>query len=320
MNLIAEYSALVEKAVSGLPLPGGALAGLYAPIAYGLESGGKRLRPVLALMAATVYDPDPQKAMPAALCVEMFHNFTLLHDDVMDDSPTRRGKPTVHKKWDVNTAILSGDTLYGLCYNQLLQLPSDRLLPALRMFNDTAVGVFEGQQYDMDFERREDVTVPEYLEMIRLKTSVLLGGAAALGAIAGGAAEADVKAWYTYGEALGLAFQIQDDLLDVYGDPATFGKPIGGDILNAKKTYLLLNGLNRPDAGKLRQAMAMPASQARIDAVRAIYDEMGIPAICHKAIDEYTGQAVEALNSINMPEGHRTTLAQLALNLAKRDK
>lgn len=320
MNIIADYSALIEKAIAALPLPSGQLAGLYAPIAYGLGSGGKRLRPVLTLMAATAYGLDPRQAMPAALCVEMFHNFTLLHDDVMDGSPTRRGKPTVHKQWNVNTAILSGDTLYGLCYDQLLALPAGRLAPALRMFNDTAIGVFEGQQYDMDFENREDVTVTQYLEMIRLKTSVLLGGAAALGAITAGACEADIRAWHTYGEALGLAFQIQDDYLDVYGDPATFGKPIGGDILNAKKTYLLLNALATPKADKLRTAMSLPATQQRIDTVRAIYDELQIPDTCHAAIGEYTSQALTALSKIDMPAGHREALSKLARELANRNK
>lgn len=320
MNPISEYSALIEDAIKALPLPQGALSGLYQPIAYGLESGGKRLRPLLTLMAATAYNPDPKKALPAALSVEMFHNFTLLHDDVMDNSPTRRGKPSVHKKWDVNTAILSGDTLYGLCYAQLLQLPAERLAPALRMFNDTAIGVFEGQQYDMDFERRDDVSVAEYLEMIRLKTSVLLGGAAAMGAITAGASEREIQAWHTYGVALGMAFQIQDDYLDVYGDTSTFGKPIGGDILNAKKTFLLLNAMSGTHAQRVRDALALPPAQERIQAMRAIYDELQIPALCHKAISDYTSQAIGALAQIEMPDTHRTALNELALNLAKRNK
>lgn len=320
MTLISEYTSLIDNAIKELPLPGGALSGLYEPIAYGLDAGGKRLRPVLALLAASAYGLDTAKAMPAALCVEMFHNFTLLHDDVMDNSPTRRGKPSVHAKWDINTAILSGDTLYGLCYNQLLRLPGEKLPQALRMFNDTAIGVFEGQQYDMDFESRDDVTLPEYLEMIRLKTSVLLGGAAALGAIAAGAPDDDIRAWYIYGEALGMAFQIQDDLLDVYGDPKTFGKPVGGDILNAKKTFLTLNALTMPEAEKLREAFRLPPTTERVDAVRKIYDTMGIPQICHDAIEQYTRTAIDALNTINMPELQRHTLTQLALNLAQRTK
>ncbi|MCM1320453.1 MAG: polyprenyl synthetase family protein [Muribaculaceae bacterium] len=320
MNLLSEYATLIEDAIAELPMPSGALKGLYEPIAYGLEAGGKRLRPVLALLAATAYGLKPQQAMPAALSVEMFHNFTLLHDDVMDNSPTRRGKPSVHAKWDVNTAILSGDTLYGMCYNQLLLLPDERLPKALRMFNDTAIGVFEGQQYDMDFEQREDVTLSEYLEMIRLKTSVLLGGAAALGAIAAGADDNEIGAWYTYGEALGIAFQIQDDWLDVYGDPKTFGKPIGGDILNAKKTFLTLTALDMPGADKLRAAFSLPPTQERIDTVRKIYDEMDIPQVCHAAIEDYTHKAIEALSTLKLPEEHRETLTNLALDLARRAK
>lgn len=320
MNLIFEYSALVENAIKKLHLPGGALRGLYEPISYGLEAGGKRLRPVLALLAANSYGMKPEEAMPAALSVEMFHNFTLLHDDVMDNSPTRRGKPTVHKKWDANTAILSGDTLYGLCYNQLLLLPAERLHKALRMFNDTAIGVFEGQQYDMDFESRSDVTLSEYMEMIRLKTSVLLGGACAIGAIAANANDADIKSWFTYGEALGIAFQIQDDLLDVYGDPKTFGKPIGGDILNAKKTFLTLKAMSTDMADDIRKAFTLPPTQERIEAVRKMYDTIGIQQICEKTIEEYTQKAIDALEELSLPQNHRDTLVGLAHNLTHRKK
>lgn len=320
MSLISHYSSLVEEAIKNIEWLGGALAGLYEPIAYGLDAGGKRLRPVLALIAGTAYGAEVSRIMPAALAVEMFHNFTLLHDDVMDDSPTRRSKPSVHKKWNTNTAILSGDTLYGLCYERLLHLPTETIRSALSTFNTTAIGVFEGQQYDMDFENRDDVTIEEYLEMIRLKTSVLLGGAAALGSIAAGAPDKEVKAWYTYGEALGLAFQIQDDLLDVYGDPATFGKPIGGDILNAKKTYLMLTALNTGFNGELRDAMSMPPTQKRIDAVRSIYDKAGIPGICRKAIEEYTNSAIRAIDSIPMPSEYKETLVGLARSLASRNK
>lgn len=320
MSLISHYSSLIEEAIKNINWPGGALAGLYKPIAYGLEAGGKRLRPVLTLIAGTSYGTKADRIMPAALAVEMFHNFTLLHDDVMDDSPTRRGKPSVHKKWNTNTAILSGDTLYGLCYDQLLRLPEQTIPKALRTFNETAIGVFEGQQYDMDFENRNDVSIQEYLEMIRLKTSVLLGGAAALGAIVADAPEREIKAWYTYGEALGLAFQIQDDLLDVYGDSATFGKPIGGDILNAKKTYLLLTALNSEYRDEVCKAMKLPPSQERIDFVRAIYDKVGIPELCHKAIENYTDMAVEAINTIPMASDYKDTLTDLAYSLASRQK
>lgn len=297
-----------------------ALAGLYDPIVYGLDTGGKRLRPMLALMAASACGATHATAMPAALAVEMFHNFTLLHDDVMDSSPTRRGKPSVWRKWNVNTAILSGDTLFALCYKQIMRLPASALAPALRMFTDSAVQVMEGQQLDMDFESRDDVSLSEYLEMIRLKTSVLLGCATALGAITAGADESTVKAFYTYGEALGLAFQIQDDFLDVYGDPSTFGKPIGGDILNAKKTFLLLSARENGQAQALRQAMQLPADGTRIATVRNVYDKGGIPLLCQEAITKYTDHALEALKAIDMPDNAREELAGLALGLADRKK
>ena len=318
---IKTYTQEIEKAIKALPLPTeGPLKGLYAPIAYGLDAGGKRLRPVLTLVAAEALGAPAKEAMPAALAVEMFHNFTLLHDDVMDNSPTRRGKPSVMAAWDVNTAILSGDTLYGLCYNQLLRLRPEVLARALARFQLTAIGVFEGQQYDVDFETRDDVTLPEYIEMIRLKTSVLLGGAAALGAIVAGASLEQEEALYRYAECLGLAFQIQDDLLDVYGDAATFGKPIGGDILNAKKTWLLLTALAHPEGFRVAEAMALPPSQEKINIVRNLYDRLGIKALAEAAIDDYTSQAVEALASLNLPAPYADLLSSLALSLAHRSK
>lgn len=320
MERISHYSSLVEEAINALQFPSGRLSGLYEPIAYGLDTGGKRLRPLLALIAGTAMGASIEQVMPAALAIEMFHNYTLLHDDVMDNSDTRRGKPSVQKKWDVNTAILSGDTLYGLAYNQLLLLPADSLHRALTCFNTTAIGVFEGQQYDMDFEKRDDVSLTEYIEMIRLKTSVLLGGAAMLGAIAAGASEAEAKAWYNYGECLGLAFQIQDDLLDVYGDPATFGKPIGGDILNSKKTFLLLSAKETALAPEVDKAMQMPPTQAKIETMRSIYDRLGIAETCEQAIEKYTTMAVSSLQSLSLEEKDKELLTSLAYNLAHRKK
>lgn len=316
----SEYLHPIEDAIGSLLSYPKSLDSLYRPIAYGLDAGGKRLRPMLTLMAARACGADISTAMPAAIAVEMFHNFTLLHDDVMDASPTRRGRDSVWKKWDTNTAILSGDTLFALACRKLMQLPSDTLPAALKMFTDSAIRVMEGQQYDMDFESRENVTLPEYIEMIRLKTSVLLGCAAALGAIAAGADTKTADAFYRYAEDLGLAFQIQDDWLDVYADPDTFGKPIGGDILNAKKTYLTLTCLTTDHAGALTQAMAMPATQERIDAVRDIYDKAGIPRICRKAIDVYTESALSALNEIEMPDTMRKQFTDLAQSLINRQK
>lgn len=320
MERLPRYSALIEQAINSLNLPSGTLSGLYEPIAYGLDTGGKRLRPLLALIAGTSMNASIEQVMPAALAIEMFHNFTLIHDDVMDNSDTRRGKPSVRKQWDVNTAILSGDTLYGLAYNQILKLPDYCLHQALKCFNDTAIGVFEGQQYDMDFEKRNDVSLPEYIEMIRLKTSVLLGGAAMLGAIAAGASDSEAKAWYNYGESLGLAFQIQDDLLDVYGDPATFGKPIGGDILNSKKTFLTLSALSTNAADDLQKALEMPPSETKITIVRNIYDSIDIQSVCNKAIEKYTTQAVASLDEIPLQDNDREMLTTLAQKLAHRNK
>lgn len=320
MNTTAQYSELLEQEIKTAVIYDKPLSGLYDPIVYGLGTGGKRLRPMLTLMAATACGADPSQAMPAALAVEMFHNFTLLHDDVMDSSPTRRGKPSVWKKWDIDTAILSGDTLFALCIRQIMRLPSDLMPEAMRIFTDTAIQVMEGQQYDMDFEKREHVTLQEYTEMIRLKTSVLLGCATALGAIAAGADTKTSEALYTYGEELGLAFQIQDDLLDIYGDPATFGKPIGGDILNAKKTFPLISCLATPQAQDLRKAMEIPAGQKRIDTVRDIYDRAGIPATCRQAITMHTDRALAALTQTDIPSQARQELAALAQNLADRQK
>ncbi len=320
MDTINKYSDIIEQAVKSLQLPAGRLPGLYEPIAYGLDTGGKRLRPVLALIACQASCGTPDPAIPAALAVEMFHNFTLLHDDVMDNSDTRRGKPSVQKKWDVSTAILSGDTLATLATQVLCRLPDPCLRKALECFNKSAIEVYEGQQLDMEFEKRSDVSLSEYLEMIRLKTSVLLGCAAKLGALAGAATDMEADLWYAYGEALGLAFQIQDDWLDVYGDPATFGKPIGGDILNDKKTFLMLSALAGPNAEMMKQAMAMPASEEKIKTVRRIYDDSGIPQACHNAIEKYTDQAVKALDNLNIAPGLYELLVSLARNLANRTK
>lgn len=320
MSIFAQHAALIEDAIKKLPLTDTSLPGLYDPIAYGLDAGGKRIRPILALIACQASCGTPNPAIPAALAVEMFHNFTLLHDDVMDNSPTRRGKPSVHKKWGLNTAILSGDTLLSIAVQTLCKLPDSHLRAALECFNRHTIEVYEGQQMDMEFESRDDVSLAEYLEMICLKTSVLLGCAAKLGAIAGAATAIQADLWYRYAEALGLAFQIQDDWLDVYGDPQTFGKPIGGDILNNKKTFLMIATLESPLAPRLREAMKIPPSQQKIDTVRAIYDEAGIPQKCTEAINTYTSQAIQALEALVLPPAIHNTLKEFTESLASRKK
>lgn len=278
--------------------------GLYDPIAYTLESGGKRLRPTLALIAASLYGQE-EKALPAALALEIFHNFTLLHDDVMDQAPIRRGRPTVHVRWDDNTAILSGDQMMIEAYKMLEGVDAQHLPHVLHLFSKMATEICEGQQYDMEFETRNDVSIPEYIEMIRLKTSVLLGAALEIGAYIADAPEADRQALETFGTHLGLAFQIQDDILDVYGDEATFGKAIGGDILNNKKSLVLLTALQQanPDQrARLEQWLSakeyVPAEKIR--AVTAIYDEIGVREICEAEQNRYTQIAIEALSRMSV--------------------
>lgn len=292
--------------------------GLYAPIAYTLESGGKRLRPTLALIAAGLYGQE-EKALPAALALEIFHNFTLLHDDVMDQAAVRRGRPTVHVKWNDNTAILSGDQMLIEAYKQLEQLPADRLPHVLHLFNKMGTEICEGQQYDMEFETRQDVTIDEYIEMIRLKTSVLLGAALEIGAYIAGASESDLQALRTFGTNLGVAFQIQDDILDVYGDPATFGKAIGGDILQNKKSMVLLTALHRADAQQLADLhewleRTQYDPQEKIAAVTAIYNAIDVRTICEQAMQHYTRLALDALETLSVQAPALQTLANQLLN------
>lgn len=288
--------------------------GLYDPIAYTLESGGKRLRPTLALIAASLYGKE-EKALPAALALEIFHNFTLLHDDVMDQAPIRRGRDTVHVRWDDNTAILSGDQMMIEAYKMLEGVDAQHLPHVLHLFSKMATEICEGQQYDMEYETRTDVSIPEYIEMIRLKTSVLLGAALEIGAHIADAPEADMQALEIFGTNLGLAFQIQDDILDVYGDEATFGKAIGGDILNNKKSLVLLTALHHANAdqrARLEQWLQakdyVPAEKIR--AVTAIYDEIGVREICEAEQLRYTQIAVEALSRMSVSAEQLLRLAE----------
>lgn len=305
MRKIEEYIDLANKAVNEIQYPAQP-SGLYEPIVYGLSQGGKRLRPAILLAACEAVGGRAEDALSQAAAIEMFHNFTLLHDDVMDHASLRRGKPTVCCKWNNNVAILSGDTMLTMASQLLTKgVEPEKAVQLLDAFNQTAIGVYEGQQYDMEFETRADVTIEEYIEMIRLKTSVLLAGACRIGAILGNADKATADALYDFAINLGLAFQLQDDRFDVYGDPKVFGKNIGGDIMNNKKTYLLISALNMAkgaDLEELQYWLREPAPLAgeKIAAVTAIYDRLNINEVCQKRIDRYNNQALEALKRSNL--------------------
>ena len=313
MLSVNEYLDLIESRIVNLELPAEP-AGLYEPIRYALSCGGKRLRPVLTLATADALCGDPMRAISQALAVEMFHNFTLLHDDVMDHADMRRGKPTVHRRWSERTAILSGDTMLTLSTILLTRRATpETLQPLLTMMNRTAVEVYEGQQLDMDFEQRTDVTTDEYMEMIRLKTSVLLGCACALGAIVAGASDKALKAMYTYGEQLGIAFQLQDDYLDTFGDPLVFGKEIGGDILNDKKTWLLITALAEDTEGVMRRQITSPSAPAeKIERVRNVYTALDLPARCQILIDSYVDRAIAALDEAGLTPAAHDFFASIA--------
>ena len=293
---------------------------LYAPIKYVLSLGGKRIRPILMMLSYNLYKDDPERILGAACAIETYHNYTLLHDDLMDNAPIRRGHQTVHAKWDANTAILSGDSMLVTAYQQMLETHN---FQALELFTETAREIGEGQQYDMDFETRMDVTEEEYIEMIRLKTSVLLACAMKIGAILAGATDEDANNLYRFGEQIGLAFQLQDDYLDVYGDTEVFGKAIGGDITSNKKTYMLINAINRAN-DKQREELGYWLSatdfdaKEKIDAVTRLYDEIGIDRLAQQKIEYYFEQSRKYLDAVNVPEEQKTELRKYAAEMMKR--
>lgn len=276
--------------------------GLYEPIEYTLAAGGKRVRPQLAMIACQMFGGNEEEALPAALALEVFHNFTLLHDDVMDKADMRRGRPTVHVKWNENTAILSGDQMLIEAYQLLSDVPSDKLPKVLRLFNKMATEICEGQQYDVDFESMEHVTKDEYLMMIRLKTSVLLATALQIGAYIADADEQAQEALYQFGINIGLAFQIQDDILDVWGDPKTFGKAVGGDISCNKKTFVYLEAMRRlgDEAKNLEQwySQVLEDNTEKITAVKAIYEQLGVREACEAVVEDYTQKALAILDTL----------------------
>lgn len=308
----------IETALAGIAYPAIATA-LYRPVEYTLAGGGKRIRPLLTLAAAQAFCGAADRAVNQALAVEMFHNFTLIHDDVMDRSALRRGRPTVFKRWGSVQAILSGDALLTMATARVTDHAGEKAAEALDLFNRTALEVYEGQQLDMEYEVRSRVRVSDYLTMIRLKTSVLLGCAAAMGALMGGATSDARQAMYDYGVNLGLAFQLRDDWLDTFGDPAVFGKAIGGDIVNGKKTWLHLRA--RAEAPKqLEAALARKSRPARIRAVTELYRSLGLSEECDALIAFYMERAVQALSRAGLEQQYHDWFAALARRLCTRFK
>ncbi|MBP7151146.1 MAG: polyprenyl synthetase family protein [Paludibacteraceae bacterium] len=295
--------------------------GLYRPIAYVLSLGGKRIRPSLVLMACNLFSDEVESAIAPALGIEIFHNFTLLHDDIMDKAELRRGHPTVHKKWDENTAILSGDLMQIAAYQLISQTKESNLKNVLDVFSRTAAEVCEGQQYDMDFEDRENVSPEEYLEMIRLKTAVLLGASLKIGAIVGNASNRNANLLYDFGINLGMAFQLKDDLLDVYGDEQ-FGKEIGGDIVANKKTYLLISAqklAEGTDAKELNKWLKTDGeNKEKVKVITTLYNRLGVKNICENKMQEYFEKSIDCLNQVSVEEDKKKELRLLAEQLMFR--
>lgn len=299
---------------------------LYEPISYLMHLGGKRIRPLLTLLSFRLYQEDYSKILTAASAVEVFHNFTLMHDDIMDQAPLRRGKETVHEKWDANTAILSGDVMMVKAYDMLLQTPTDKLAESIRLFNNTAIAVCEGQQLDMNFESQSDVSEEDYLEMIKLKTAVLVGFALQFGALLGGASREDMEKLYTFGVNVGIGFQLKDDLLDVYADKTVFGKQVGGDIIANKKTYLLIKAKEMA-SGKTKAELEGWLDKKEFDkeekvkAITSIYDGLGIRKLTEEKIETYFANGFGQLEQLHTaaPEA-LALLRSVTENLINREK
>lgn len=324
MYTITDLQKLVEQEISKQQFvveP----KGLYQPIEYVMGMGGKRIRPTMCLAGCYLFTDDIQPALKPSLSLEIFHNFTLLHDDIMDNADVRRNQATVHKKWDENTAILSGDAMLIKAYQYASEINGQHLKKVIDLFSQTAIEVCEGQQYDMEFETRDDVEVSDYLNMIRLKTAVLLAASLKTGAILGDASDDDANLLYEFGENIGLAFQLQDDFLDVYGDIETFGKAIGGDIVANKKTFLLLNALQlasgslRNDLLKWINAVDFDA-QEKIEAVKTIYNTLKVDELAREKMNFYFDKAIAALNKVNGRESMKEQLRHFAVKLIERSR
>lgn len=319
MHNPTELQQIIQDAIAKLAYPSKPVD-LYAPIKYIMSLGGKRIRPVIVLMATELFTDELLKAIDVALAIETFHNFTLVHDDIMDNAPLRRGKQTVHEKWGVNNAILSGDVMMVESNKHLSKVDVSVLKPVLDTFNQTAQGVCEGQQLDMEFETRDNVSIAEYIEMIRLKTAVLLGGAMKLGAIVGGADEKNACLLYQFGENLGVAFQLQDDILDVYGDPEKFGKQVGGDIISNKKTFLHLT------AKALVRSEELPIllgdhenTEVKVKAVTQLYNSYQVKEQASLEMEKYLAKAYQALDQIAVAEDRKEYLRLLAKQIMERE-
>ena len=321
MKELEPYLKVVENGLSEIGLPSHP-ENLYDPMRYFLNLGGKRIRPILSLLAAEMFDVAGEKALPQALAIEVFHNFTLIHDDILDLAPLRRGKETVHEKWGTNIAILSGDRLLIESYKLLCEAPEDYLPTLLKVYNKMAIEVCEGQQLDMDFEQLANVSQDEYIEMIRLKTSVLLGCALEFGAIVAGASEKDRKLINDFGQNIGVAFQIRDDILDLYADPKKFGKQVGGDVLENKKTLLyILAYANATLEQKevLKQLVNEPNISVKLKRTREIFDAVGAQDYCKVYMDKHYQIALSSLNQISASDESKTKLKALAHYLIERD-
>jgi geranylgeranyl diphosphate synthase type II len=326
MYTLEQCASLVEERLNRLAIGDMTPAGLYEPIDYAMASGGKRIRPALALMACNLFDDDVETALIPAVALEIFHNFTLLHDDVMDNADVRRNRPAVHRRWNSNAAILSGDAMMILSYRYMCRAQPEILPALLDTFTRAALEVCEGQQFDMDFERRADVSMNEYLQMIRLKTAVLLAASLKIGAICGKADTANAELLYRFGVSLGLTFQIQDDWLDVYADPGVFGKTTGGDILSGKKTCLLLAAFEKSDDATRAELTAllndakMPACE-KICRVKAIYDRLEAGDTVKQMMYEHYRIAMSHLSDVVLPdESRKTNMEKFAAKLLERKK
>lgn len=297
---------------------------LYEPITYILQLGGKRLRPVMVLMSAEIFESQYEKALDAALAIEVFHNFSLIHDDIMDAAPLRRGKETVHERWDVNTGILSGDAMLINAYQLFENYDGEVFKDLARLFTKTAMQVCEGQQYDIDFETREDVSIEDYLKMIEFKTAVLVGASLQMGAIIAGTTSINKEAIYEFGRLLGIAFQLQDDYLDAFGDPETFGKQVGGDIIENKKTYLYLKALETAGTNEARHLVDLYSinpveASGKIDAVKNIFENSGASKMAREEIKKYTNKAFEVLEKMDLPKEKKEMLLQFGTSLMHRE-
>lgn len=317
MSEIQEYATVINRWIDKIEYPSRP-EGLYEPIKYMLGGGGKRIRPMLLCASAECHGMALEDVRSQALGIEMFHNFTLLHDDVMDNADMRHGRPTVHRRWNIPTAILSGDTMLTLAGEYMRDCSPSIRDRIVGIFNRTAIEIYEGQQYDMNFEKRNDVTIDMYVEMIRLKTAVLLGCACAIGSILGGADDSSQENMYRYGEQLGLAFQLRDDYLDTFGNSKTFGKEIGGDILNDKKTWLRVKACEKA-GDEINRIAETQTGKSKIAAMTALYKELGVDRECLTMIDNYTCNAIGYIDKVSMPENFKQFFKNIALAAISRE-